>query len=108
MVPTARELYGNHLLSEFELNPIVDVLDQCRDAHLRAIDEQVDVAPDVRTTAYRAAALAHQSLFHAIAMVAIDAGKPTTDTLGEMRETTRNLREQLLRLGEYLYVFVVV
>ncbi len=96
MITTACELYGNRLLTEQEIDPIFDGLDACRSAHLAAIDD-LDASPVVRGVALRALAGAHQSLFHAFALVAVDAGKPTTDALQEMNENTAQLRELLQR-----------
>ncbi len=101
MTMTAKSLYGNRLLSEQELVPILEALDACRAAHLMAIDWQ-DIAPTARATAYRSAALAHQSLSHAFALVTVDAGKPTTDMLREMNQTTSQMRETLARNEQLL------
>lgn len=94
MSMTAQWLYGNRLLTEQDLNPLLEAMDTCRVTHLIAIDLQ-DVQPTVRATAYRSIALAHQSLFHAFALMAVDAAKPTTDTLREMNEQTAGMRERM-------------
>jgi hypothetical protein len=101
MASVARELYGNRLLGELELNSIIESAEACRVAHLDAIEKQ-EIAADVRVAAYRAVARAHQSLAHAIALVAIDAGKPTTDRLREMQESTAQMRERLARNDRHL------
>lgn len=98
---TAKSLYGNRLLTEQELNPILEAMDTCRISHLMAIDWQ-DFVPTARATAYRSVALAHQSLFHAFALTAVDAAKPTTDALREMNEMTAKMRERLARNEQQL------
>ncbi len=101
MASTAVELYGTRLLTEQEINPMLDSLDTARSAHMAAVDAQ-DVSPVARAKALSALALAHQSLFHAFALVAVDAGKPTTDRLKEMNSSTSRMRERLARNEQHL------
>jgi hypothetical protein len=101
MATLAREIYGNRLLSEQELTPIITTVESCRLVHLNSIDKQ-DIVAEARATAYRSAARAHQSLAHALALVAVDAGRPTTDRLREMQESTAQMRERLARNEQHL------
>jgi protein phosphatase len=101
MATLARELYGNRLLSELELNPIIETAESCRLVHMDAVGQQ-DYASEARVTAYRAVARAHQAFAHAIALVAIDAGKPTTDRLRGMQDGTVQMRERLTRNDKHL------
>lgn len=101
MASTAVDLYGTRLLTEQEINPLFESLDIARVAHLAAVDAQ-PVSPVARAAALRALALAHQSLFHAFALVAVDAGKPTTDRLREMNASTSLMRERLARNEHHL------
>tara|TARA_R110002096_G_scaffold299503_2_gene494024 strand:- start:100366 stop:102162 length:1797 start_codon:yes stop_codon:yes gene_type:complete len=101
MASTAVDLYGSRLLTEQEMNPLLESLDKARAVHLASVDSQ-DVPPVVRAAALSALALAHQSLFHALALVAVDAGKPTTDRLREMSASTSRMRDRLARNEEHL------
>ena len=101
MASVAVDLYGTRLRTIQEINPLLESLDEARSTHLAAIDEQ-DTAPVARATALNSLALAYQSLFHAFAHVAVDAGKPTTDRLREMNETTSLMRERLARNEQQL------
>ncbi len=96
MASTAVEIYGSRLLTLPEINPLFDSLDSARNAHLASVDRQ-SISPVARAAALCALAQAHQSLFHALAHVAVDAGKPTTDRLQEMNESTSLMREKLER-----------
>ncbi len=101
MASTALDLYGSRLRTEQEINPLLDALDRARAVHLSAVDAQ-EVEATARAAALCALAKAHQSLFHAFAMVAVDAGKPTTDRLREMNESTARMREQFARNEQHL------
>jgi len=101
MSSTAVDLYGSRLLTEQEINPLLESLDSARSAHLSAVDTQ-EVTPVARAAALSALALAHQSLFHAFALVAVDAGKPTTDRLKEMSASTSRMRDRLARNEQHL------
>jgi serine/threonine protein phosphatase PrpC len=101
MSSTAVDLYGSRLLTEQEINPLLESLDSARSAHLSAVDAQ-EVTPVARAAALSALALAHQSLFHAFALVAVDAGKPTTDRLKEMSASTSRMRDRLARNEQHL------
>ncbi len=101
MVTIAREIYGNRLLGELELNPLIATADGCRIAHMAAVEQQ-DLAAEAKISAYRAVARAHQALAHGIALVAIDAGKPTTDRLRSMQDATVQMRERLARNDKHL------
>jgi hypothetical protein len=92
----ARDLYGNQLLGEQELSNIFATLDRCRERHLELVRLR-DASPEVRSTAFRIVAEAHQSLMHNLAMNVIDAGKPTTDKLHEMQENTLMMRKRVTR-----------
>ncbi len=96
MMTLAREMYGTRLLSETELNPITEIAELCRITHLAAIDKQ-DTSAEARATAYRSVARAHQALAHALTLVSIDAGKPTTDQLRAMQAATSQMRERMAR-----------
>ena len=101
MASVAKEVYGNRLLSEVEVSPILDTAEACRIAHLAAIGRQ-KIEGEARVAAFRAVARAHQSFAHAIALVAVDAGKPTTDRLREMQDSTAQMRERLARNDKHL------
>jgi len=96
MASTARDLYGTRLLTEHEISPLFECLDSTRETHLAAVDAQ-NITPVARAAALSALARAHQCLFHAFALVAVDAGKPTTDKLLEMHASTKVMRERLAR-----------
>ncbi|MCP4444123.1 MAG: serine/threonine-protein phosphatase [Myxococcales bacterium] len=106
MSAAAIDLYGTRLLTEQEINPLLDGLETARVAHLAAVDA-LQVSPVARATALCALALAHQSLFHAFALVAVDAGKPTTDRLREMNASTSLMRARLERNEQHLAHFEV-
>ncbi len=102
MSGTARELYGNHLLGESELNTIVAALDKARVAQLSEIRRNQTVDSGAQSTAFYLLSSAHQILFHALAMIVIEAGKPTSDHLQELLQETETLRLRVSRNQENL------
>ncbi|MBL4634989.1 MAG: protein phosphatase 2C domain-containing protein [Kofleriaceae bacterium] len=102
MSGTARELYGNHLLGESELNTIVAALDKARVAQLSEIRRAPTTDSGAQRTAFYLLSSAHQILFHALAMIVIEAGKPTSDRLQELQQETERLRLRVSRNQDIL------
>lgn len=97
MHSTAQELYGSHLLGESELNTIIAAMDRCRNTQLLEIRRALASDPAAKSTAYYILSSAHQLLFHALALVVIEAGKPTSDNLQEHKDHTAELRLRVSR-----------
>lgn len=91
----ALDLYGERVLLEDELRPLLDDLDRARAAHVAAaaaIEE-----PELAAIAVAQVAVAHHSLMHAVASLVADAARPSADRLRAQMDATAALRAQLDR-----------
>lgn len=96
LLSPARELFGNRVLNEASVRPLLEALDQARALHLDAATSR-PAEPEVKAAAVRRIATAHQSLGHAVASLAVDACQPVTDGLRAAAEKTSSLRAEVGR-----------